>query len=146
VELRVSEIEDLLEAGVAVPAPDKVTGAGYIITRGLTTYSQDNDLARIEFSIRRGSFYVAKEVRNRHELLIGKPGTEQLDKTILNITNEVLKACLEAGYIRAYDPKKTALRVDNTIRYIDYWAEPIFPVNWIFSTFFLQPTYQTITL
>lgn len=146
VELRVSEIADLIEAGVAVPIPDTVQGAGYIVSRQVTTWNQDTDLYRIEFSIGRGADYIASEVRKRHDLLIGKPGTEQLDQTIVNITNAVLEAAKRDGYIRSYDPEKTALRADNTIRYVDYSAEPVPPVNFIFSTYYLLPTSYTIGL
>lgn len=141
VELRVSEIEQFLEGnGVAVPVPDPVQGAGYVISRQLTTWNQDDDLYRIEFSVGRGADYIAREIRNRHELLIGKPGTESLDVTIVNLTNAVLEAARREEYIRAFDPKLTQLRVDGTVRYVDYFAEPIMPVSWIFSTYHLQPT------
>lgn len=146
VNLRVSEIEQLLEAGVAVPIPDAVQGSGYVISRQLTTWNQDDDLYRIEFSVGRGADYIAREIRNRHELLIGKPGTESLDITIVNITNAVLEAAKREGYIRNFDPKATQLRVDGTIRYVDYYAEPVLPVNWIFSTYHLQPTKFSIGL
>lgn len=145
VDLRVSETEQFLEGnGVAVPVPDPVQGAGYVISRQLTTWNQDDDLYRIEFSVGRGADYVAREVRNRHELLIGKPGTESLDVTIVNLTNAVLEASKREEYIRNYDPKLTQLRVDGTVRYVDYWAEPILPVNHIFSTYHLEPTKFTI--
>ena len=147
VELRVSEIEQFLEGnGVAVPIPDPVQGAGYVISRQLTTWNQDDDLYRIEFSVGRGADYIAREIRNRHELMIGKPGTESLDITIVNVTNAVLEAAKREEYIRNFDPKKTQLRVDGTVRYVDYYAEPILPVNWIFSTYHLQPTRFTIGL
>lgn len=147
VELRVSEIEQFLEGnGVAVPIPDPVQGAGYVISRQLTTWNQDDDLYRIEFSVGRGADYIAREIRNRHELMIGKPGTESLDITIVNLTNAVLEAAKREEYIRNFDPKKTQLRVDGTVRYVDYYAEPILPVNWIFSTYHLRPTRFTIGL
>ncbi len=140
VELRVSETEQFMETGGAVPIPDTVQGAGYVIARQLTTWNQDDDLYRIEFSVGRGADYIAREVRNRHELLVGKPGTESLDITIVNLTNSVLEMAKRDEYVRNFDPKKTQLRVDGTIRYVDYFAEPILPVNWIFSTYHLQPT------
>jgi len=147
VDLRVSETEQFLEGnGVAVPIPDPVQGAGYVISRQLTTWDQDDDLYRIEFSVGRGADYIAREIRNRHELMIGKPGTESLDITIVNVTNAVLEAAKREEYIRNLDPKKTQLRVDGTIRYVDYFAEPILPVNWIFSTYHPQPTKFTIGL
>lgn len=140
VELRQSEIETLLEGAVAVPIPDMVKGSGYVISRQLTTWNQDDDLYRIEYSVGRGADYIARQVRNKHEELVGLPGTESLDITIVNITNAVLAAAKRDGYIRYYDPKKTQLRVDGTVRYVDYYAEPILPVSWIFSTYHLQPT------
>lgn len=146
VELRISEIETLLESAVAIPIPDAVQGAGYVISRQLTTWNQNDDLYRIEFSVGRGADYIAREIRNRHELLVGKPGTESLDITIVNLTNAVLEAAKREEYIRNFDPKKTQLRVDGTIRYVDYFAEPILPVNWIFSTYHLQPTKFSIGL
>lgn len=146
VDLRISETETLMESGVAVPIPDTVRGAGYVVSRQLTTWNQDDDLYRLEFSVGRGADYVAREVRNRHEDLVGQPGTEALDITIVNITNAVLEAAKGEGYIRTYDPAKTQLRVDGTIRYIDYYAEPILPVNWLFSTYHLQPTKFSIGL
>jgi len=146
VNLRISEIETLMEYAVAVPIPDAVQGAGYVISRQLTTWNQDDDLYRIEFSVGRGADYIAREIRNRHELLIGKPGTESLDITIVNLTNAVLEAARREEYIRNFDPKRTQLRVDGTIRYVDYFAEPILPVNWIFSTYHLEPTKFSIGL
>ena len=146
VDLRKSEIADLIDGAVAVPIPDLVNGAGYVISRQVTTWNQDTDLYRMEMSIGTGADYVAKEVRRRHELIIGKPGTEAIDQTILNMTNSVLQDCLMQGYIRSYDPKKTVLRVDNMTRYVDYEAVPIMPVNWIFSTYHLQALVLTITL
>lgn len=147
VNLRVSEQETLLEGnGLAIPVPDPVQGAGYVISRQLTTWNQNDDLYRIEFSVGRGADYVAREVRNRHELLIGKPGTESLDVTIVNLTNAVLEATKREEYIRGYDPKQTQLRVDGTIRYVDYFAQPILPVSWIFSTYHLEPTKFSIGL
>jgi hypothetical protein len=146
VNLRISEIETMLEYGVAVPIPDAVQGAGYVISRQLTTWNQDDDLYRLEFSVGRGADYIAREIRNRHELLIGKPGTESLDITIVNLTNAVLEAAKREGYIRNFDAKLTQLRVDGTIRYVDYYAEPILPVNHIFSTYHLEPTKFSIGL
>lgn len=146
VELRVSEIEEMIESGIAAPIPDTVQGAGYVISRQVTTWNQSDDLYRVEFSVGRGADYVASEVRKRHELLIGSPGTEQIDVTIINLTNSVLQDAKLAGYIRDYDPKQTQLRVDGTIRYVDYSAEPILPINWIFSTYYLLPTSMTIQL
>lgn len=138
-ELRPTEITDLIEAGVAPPIPDSVQGSGYLISRQVTTWSQDNDLYRIEYSVGRGADYVASQVRARHELLIGEPGTEQMDATIINLTNGVLEAAKRDGYIRDYDPKATQLRVVGTVRYIDYSATPVLPINWILSTYHLQP-------
>lgn len=149
VELRVPEIEELLASdapGVAVPIPDTVQGAGYVISRQLTTWGQDDDLYRLEFSVGRGADYIASEVRKRHELIVGKPGDEATDVTIVNITNAVLEAAKRDGYIRSYDPKKTQLRADGVVRYVDYSAAPILPINWIFSTYHLEPTKFTIQL
>lgn len=144
-DLRKAEIDTLLEAGLAVPIPAPV-GSGYVISRQVTTWLQSEDLYRIEYSIRRGADFIARQVRQRHEELIGLPGTEALDTTILNITNGVLNAAQLAGYIRSYDPKATQIRVEGTIRYVDYSATPIMPVNWIFSTYHLKPLSLTITL
>jgi hypothetical protein len=58
----------------------------------------------------------------------------------------VLAAAKLAGYIFDYDPKKTTLRVVGDVRYIDYSAQPILPVNFIFGTYHLEPTVYTITL
>jgi len=146
VELRVAEIEEMIEAGIAVPIPDTVQGAGYVISRQVTTWTQDVNLYRIEFSVGRGADYIASEVRKRHELLIGYPGTEQIDQTIVNVTNGVLEAAKRDGYIRSYDPEATSLRADNTVRYVDYSAVPVLPINWIFSTYFLEPTTYSIGL
>jgi hypothetical protein len=139
VELRASEIDDLIEAGVAVPIPDKVQGAGYVVSRQVTTWSQDVDLYRIEYSVGRGADYIASQVRQRHELIIGQPGSEGMDATIINLTNGVLAAAKRDGYIRDYDSKATQLRVDGVTRYVDYSAMPILPINWVFSTFHIQP-------
>lgn len=139
VELRTSEVNDLIEAGVAVPIPDRVQGAGYVVSRQVTTWSKDADLYRIEYSVGRGADYIAAQVRARHELLIGQPGSEGMDATIKNITNGVLAAAKRDGYVRDYDPKATQLRVDGVTRYIDYSAIPIVPINWIFGTYHLQP-------
>ena len=146
VELRTGEIEDLIEGGVAVPIPDVVQNAGYVISRQVTTWKQDTNDYRIEFSVGRGADYIAREVRKRHELIIGQPGTLGMDETIVNITNAVLRRAKEEEYIRDFDPNKTQLRVDGTIRYIDYSAQPILPINFIFSTYHLQPTVMTISL
>src|SRR6266702_1719682 len=140
VDLRDTEIIALLEAGVAVPIPDTVQGAGYIISRQLTTWSQDSDLYRLEFSVCRGADYIAREVRRRHAIIIGQPGDEATDVTIINVTNAVLEAAKRDGMIRSYDPKQTQLRVDGTVRYVDYSAQPILPINFIFSTYHLLPT------
>lgn len=146
VDLRISEIEELIEAGGAVPIVDTVQNAGYVISRQVTTWNQDVDDYRVEFSVGRGADYIAEQVRARHELLVGDAGTEGLDQTILNITNAVLQAALTDEIIRSYDPKATQLRVDGTVRYVDYSAAPILPINWIFSTYHLQPTVRTIQL
>ena len=146
IKLRPNEVAGLIDAGLAPPIADDVMGAGYCIARQVTTWNQDSDLYRIEFSVGRGSDYIASQVRKRHAEVIGKAGTADMDVTILNITNGVLQDALTAGYIRSYDPKATVLRVDNTIRYIDYSAQPILPINFIFSTYHLLPTVQTIQL
>ncbi|KAA0888765.1 hypothetical protein [Oryzomonas rubra] len=140
VELRKSEVDTLIDAGLAPPIPDAVAGSGYVISRQITTWNQTDDLYRLEYSVGRGADYIARQVRNEHEALVGQAGTETLDITIVNVTNAVLAAAKRDGYIRNYDPKSTQLRVDGTVRYVDYWAEPILPVNFVFSTFHLQPT------
>ena len=146
VELRIEEINELINAGGAVPITDLENGAGYVVSRQVTTWGKDTDLYRIEFSVGQGADYIAQQVRKRHGLLIGKPGTESMDQTIINLTNGVLEQAKRDEIIRDYDPKKTTLRVDGTIRYVDYSAEPILPVNFIFSTYHLQPTTFTIGL
>lgn len=146
VDLRIPEIDQMIEAGVACPIPDLVQGAGFVVSRQVTTWSGDADLAKTEFSVLRGADYIAREVRNRHELLVGNAGTAGLDTTIINVTNAVLEAAMKEELIRFYDPKKTQLRVEGTIRYVDYSAVPILPVNFIFSTYHLEPLSLTITL
>jgi hypothetical protein len=144
--LQIDEVSDLIDSGLAAPLPDPVQGAGYVISRQVTTWNQDQDLYRIEFSLGRGADYTASQVRKRHELIIGQPGEEMMDTTIVNVTNGVLQDEKDAGYIRSYDPAATQLRVDNMIRYVDYSAEQIEPISWIFSTFHLLPTTQTVQL
>jgi len=144
--LQVTETSDLIDSGIAPPFPDTVQGAGYVVSRQVTTWNQDSDLYHIEFSVGRGADYLAAQVRKRHEQIAGQPGTEGMDATIVNLTNGVLQDALTAGYIRSYDPKQTQLRVDGTIRYVDYSAAPILPINWIFSTYHLLPTTATIQL
>jgi len=146
VNLRNTEINDLLEGHCAVPIPDLVQEAGYVISRQITTWAQDADLYRVEFSVGRGADYLAREVRNRHELLIGKPGTPGMDTTIINTTNAVLEAALRDEIITSYNPKATTLRADGVVRYIDYSAKPVLPINWIFSTYHLLPTKFSIGL
>jgi hypothetical protein len=146
VELTEQEAGDLVEAGVAVPIPDTVQGAGYQISRQVTTWNQNDDLTRIEFSVRRGTFYVAAQIRQRHDRLKGSPGTEGLDLSIISLTNSVLQMALREGYIRSFDPKKTVLRADGMIRYVDYAAVPIYPVNWIFSTYHVEPLEQVFSV
>jgi hypothetical protein len=145
-ELRNTEIDDLLEAHLAVPIKDLVQGAGFVISRQLTTWAQDADLYRVEFSVGRGADYIAREVRNRHELIIGKPGTPGIDQSIISITNAVLEAALRDELIVSYDPKATVLRADGVVRYIDYSAQPVLPLNWIMSTYHLLPTKFTVSL
>jgi hypothetical protein len=146
VELRNTEIDDLLEAHLAVPIKDLVQGAGFVISRQLTTWAQDADLYRVEFSVGRGADYIAREVRNRHELIIGKPGTPGIDQSIISITNAVLEAAMRDELIVSYDPKATVLRADGVVRYIDYSAQPVLPLNWIMSTYHLLPTKFTVSL
>lgn len=146
VDLRDGEIDDLIEAGVAVPMPDRVNGAGYVVSRQVTTWGQTADLYRIEFSVGRASDYVARQVRNRHEEFIGKTSTEALDASIINATNSVLDQAKRLGIIRSYDPKATTLRIDGTIYYVDYSAIPALPVNFLFSTYHLAPLNLTIQL
>lgn len=146
VDLRTEELTELLEAGGAPPIPDTVRGAGYVISRQITTWLQSDDLYRIEYSVRRGSNYIARQVRNEHELLIGGESTESLDETIINKTNAVLNKAKLDDLIRSYDPTKTQLRAEGTDRFIDYEAEPILPINNIFSTYHLKPTVFTIQL
>jgi hypothetical protein len=146
VELRPEETAALINAGLAPPIADMVNGAGWVISRQVTTWNKDVDLYRIEYSVGTGADYIAQQVRQRHELLIGKPGTESLDVTIVNLTNGVLEQAKREGLIRNYDPKKTTLRVDGTVRYVDYSAEPILPVNFIMSTYYLLPTTFSIGL
>jgi hypothetical protein len=145
-ELRNTEIDDLLEAHLAVPIKDLVQGAGFVISRQLTTWAQDADLYRVEFSVGRGADYIAREVRNRHELIIGKPGTPGIDQSIISITNAVLEAAMRDELIVSYDPKATVLRADGVVRYIDYSAAPVLPINHIFSVFHLLPTKFTVSL
>lgn len=146
VELRKTEIDDLLEGHLAVPIPDLVQGAGFVVSRQITTWQQDADLYRVEFSVGRGADYIAREVRNRHELLVGQPGTPGIDTTIINVTNAVLEAAKRDEIIVTFDPKATVLRADGTVRYVDYSAQPVLPINWIFSTYHLLPTKFTISL
>lgn len=145
-DLRIEEITEIINAGGAVPIQDLVHGAGYVISRQVTTWGKNVDLYRIEFSVGQGADYIAQEVRKRHEDLIGLPGTPELDQTVINVTNAILQQAQRESIIRSYDPAKTTLRVEGTVRYIDYAAEPILPVNFIFSTYYLLPTSFTIGL
>jgi hypothetical protein len=145
-KLRPAEVRDLIEAGIASPIPDTVNGAGYVISRQVTTWGQSDDLFRVEFSIGQGCDYIAREVRRRHEGMVGKPNDGTAGATLLNMTNSVLQEAKRSNLLFDYDPKKTVLRVDNTVVYVDYEAIPIMPINWVFSTFHLQPLTITITV
>ena len=145
VELRPEEIDALIQAGIAPPIADKENG-GYVVSRQVTTWNQSDDLYRIEFSVGNGADYVAAQVRAKHNSLKGQPGLLGMDTTIVNLTNAVLKAALNDGYIRSFDPKLTTLRAVGTVRYVDYSAVPVLPINWLFSTYHLLPTNFTIGL
>jgi hypothetical protein len=145
-ELRVSEIKDLIASGLAVPVPDKVRGAGFYISRQITTWLMNDNDYRIEFSVGRGADYIAAEVRKRHDEMVGNAGDLGTDQTMLNITNAVLAVALREGIIDSFDPKKTQIRVDGTVRYVDYSAAPVLPINFIFGTYHLEPTVRTIQL
>ena len=146
VDLRIEEIKEMIIDGGAVPILDTELGAGYVVSRQVTTWLQSDDPYRIEYSVRRGVNYIARQVRNEHTRLIGKEGTEGFDETILNKTNAVLQAAKTSDLVRSFDPEKTQLRVDGLNRYIDYEAEPILPINNIFSTYHLKPTVFTVQL
>ena len=134
------EESTLIDSGVAVPVPDEVPGAGYLISRQVTTWNQDANLYRIEYSVGRGADYTAAQIRQRQQQITGQPGDVALDTSIVNMTNGVLQELLDAGYIRGYDKAATQIRVDGTVRYVDYSAAPILPINFVFSTYHLLPT------
>lgn len=146
VELRPSEIKDLITSGVAVPVPDEVAGAGFVISRQITTWLQDDNDYRIEFSVGRSSDYIAQQVRLRHQQIVGKPGQPAIDQSILNLTNAVLQAAKRDGIIVDFDPKKTVVRIDGSVRYVDYEADAVLPINWILSTYHPQSAVRTIQL
>jgi hypothetical protein len=146
IELRISEIEDLLQNGGAPPMVDLDYSNGYVISQQLTTWLQDDDDYRCEFSVGRGADYIAAQVRMRHGIFVGSEGIPAMDTSVINITNAVLQAALKEEMITSYDPKATSLRVVGKYRYVDYSAAPVLPINNIFSTYHLKQNNYTITL
>ena len=142
-ELTEAEVEVLLNGGVCPPWADPRRSAGWLISRQVSTHVSDDNLVLVEFSVGRTADWVAENVRLRHAEFIGLAGVTGIEQTIKRTTNAVLADALKQGGLVSFDPEATTVTVDNDRADVAYQMNVTKPINWVFSTGFVQPTYAT---
>ena len=147
VDFTIEETEDLISNAVAIPIADTENGEGYWVAQQVTTYLQDPDnMARVEWSMGLGADYIAKKIRLRHENRIGDEGDFDGFASIKNDVNIELYYAKRDGIILDYNKDKTIIEVDNDKVYVEYEAQLVKPINYIFNTIHITPSVFTFEL
>ncbi len=127
-----TEIEELLEAGVAVT--EFVKGKGYRIVQGITT-SASEDLTEKELSVATLKDVMSRNLRETlEEKYVGKAGVPGIEVTIYNDVISILEGFVKNGWITEYVKESVQINKDATAFTVDWEGKPTLPINNFFIT------------
>lgn len=135
-KLRTSELETLLVAGVC-PVGYSSTGLP-VVVRQLTTYQQD-DLKYNELSMVTEMFFVSRDLRTfLDQTFTGNPGVKTVLDSLKGLVESKLRQYVELGLFAEDSLGRTfwglTIRVAGDTVYIDYNANIVAPINFMFIT------------
>ncbi|MBI4869228.1 MAG: hypothetical protein HY816_19990 [Candidatus Wallbacteria bacterium] len=140
-DLQEAELADLIIGGVCPPFQDPVHNGGYVVCRQTSTWTGDDNLANIEYSIGRVADALAEQVRLRQNDFVGLAAVDKIEQAMKRATIGVLADALRAGWVRQFDPNQVVVTLDNDVIYTDYAFDPVKVINFALSTGHAQPSY-----
>ena len=144
VDLSVSEIENLLSKGVAIPVRRlNQVAPGFMIADGPSTYTANHNLADRLISVQRGALAMEDDIVNEIEQFLGQEATQAITGRIVSAVNRRLTRALEPNVpvrIAGFDPTQTSATFESTILRVFYSFEPVQPVRFIVAIGSLKPT------
>lgn len=143
IDLQEAELADLIMHGLCPPMPDPVHASGYVVCRQTSTWTGDDNLANIEYSIGRTCDEIAEQVRLRQNDFVGQAGVDKIEQAMKRATIGVLADALRVGWIRRFDPNQVVVTLDQDVIYTDYAFDPVKVINFALSTGHAQPSYGT---
>lgn len=139
-----AEVGDLIENGIAVPMRNHGPGGkGYVISHQRLTWVGDENLSRVELSVRRGIDAVQRAVIEELWQFVGEEGVAQVVTRSVFITNKLLaRAARGDDFIRivTFEPRSTRGELIGTILRVYFEYTPILPINFVIAIAKLRRT------
>ncbi len=148
IDTEVGPVGGLLFNGVAPPVADPQAPGTFLVARGLSMWSGDDNLYRREHSVLAAIDGVQDNLEARLRDLLGREGTPQSVARANNIVREVLEQATkpnETVRINGYDPTSiVSTFTSDTILRVQADVEPIPPINFVDAAIRLLRTNITV--
>lgn len=135
VQTEVGAVDGLLMAGVAVPVPDPGAPGTYIVSRGLSTWTTDDNLLRREQSVLAAMDGLQDIIEARMRQFLGNEGTQGVIRRAVNVTYKVLdEATRPASIVRIFDFDRKSVHAQftsDTVLRVFAKVTPIPPINFV---------------
>lgn len=130
------QVDDLITSGVATL--ERVSGRGFRLVQGITTYQQSNNVLYREISVRRGADKLSEQMRaTLEEMFVGKKGVKATPSAVTTKVVEILEQAIRDGEIVSY--RNIVVRMVGTVIYVDYQVAPVEPTNFVLITTHFVP-------
>jgi hypothetical protein len=143
----VGGVDGLLLAGIAPPVADPQALSTYILSRGLSTWTGDDNLYRREFSVLAAVDALQDLLEARLRNFLGGEGTLDVLERVVKATDQVLhEATRPTASVRivSYRPESIVATFSGTILRVTASLTPILPINFIDLTLNLENTDITV--
>lgn len=149
IDTEVGPVDGLLINGVAVPVPDPSAPATFLVSRGLSTWTGDDNLYRREHSVLAAIDSLQFELEDKLREFLGGEGTPATAGRIRERVDAILAAATSPASstrINGYDRDSIVVTfTSDTVARVSARVTPIPPVNFIAATLQLERTDITIT-
>jgi hypothetical protein len=153
IETRLSKDEaggvtGLLVNGVSPPMPDASNAFTYRVSRGLSSWTGDDNLYRREQSVLAAVDAIANQMDEAMQAYIGGEGNQgtlgRIGQAVQKVLDDATKPTA-AIRINSYDPNIIVAFTSDTVVRVTASITPIPPINWINVNLVLQRTDITVT-
>lgn len=148
IDTEVGNESGLLFNGVSPEVPDPQSPNTFLVSRGLSTWTGDDNLYRREHSVLAGVDAITDQCEAALGVLRGSEGTPAVGTRAANIVESVLKAALDPNArvrINGYRASSINVTFAGTILTVSAAITPIPPINFIDIGLTLEATTFTIT-